>query len=111
ERGWSYVAGSDTVAAVSTVVVVVASVAMAVALAFGVWAARSRVAVAKQIGVLTTQLEEQRSTGERREGLLRTVVETTPVAIVLFGETGSIVFTNRSARDLFFEGVAVEGDN
>ena len=39
------------------------------------------------------------------------MVETTPVAIVLFGEAGSIVFTNRSARDLFFEGMDVEGEN
>ena len=46
---WSYVAGSDTVAAVSTLVVVLESVAMAAALAFGVWAARSRGAATKRI--------------------------------------------------------------
>ena len=84
---------------------------MAGALAFGAWAWRSRGAATKRIAALSAQLEEQRSTGERREGLLRTVVETTPVAIVLFGEAGSIVFTNRSARELFFEGMAVEGEN
>lgn len=98
-------------AAVSTLVVVLESVAMAAALAFGVWATRSRGAGTKQLVALRAQFEEQRSTGERREGLLRTVVETTPVAIVLFGESGNIAFTNRSARELFFEGVAVEGDN
>ncbi len=84
---------------------------MAGALTFGVWAWRSRGAAKERIAELSAQLEEQRSAGERREGLLRTVVETTPVAIVLFGEAGNIAFTNRSARDLFFEGMAVEGQN
>ncbi len=95
----------------SSLVTLVESVATAGALAFGVWAWRSRGAATQRIAALSAQLEEQRSTGERREGLLRTVVETTPVAIVLFGEAGSIVFTNRSARELFFEGMAVEGEN
>ena len=98
-------------AGVSNLVVMVESVGLAGALAFGAWAWRSRGAATKDIAALNAQLEEQRSTGERREGLLRTVVETTPVAIVLFGEAGNIAFTNRAARDLFFEGKAVEGEN
>ena len=98
-------------AGVSTLVVFLESAAMAAALAFGVWAARSRGAATKSVATLKGQLEEQRSAGERREGLLRTVVETAPVAIVLFDAEGGIVFTNRSARELFFEGVAVEGEN
>ena len=77
---------------------------LAGALVFGVWASRSRALAAARAAALHGQLEQQRSAGERREGVLRTVVETTPVAMVLFGEAGSIVFTNRSARDLFFEG-------
>ena len=95
----------------STVVVILESVAMAGALAVGVWAWRSRDAATTRIAALSAQLDEQRSTGDRREGLLQTVVETTPVAIVLFGDAGSIVFTNRSARELFFDGMAVEGEN
>lgn len=87
------------------------SVAMAGALAFGLWAWKSRGAAKDRIAALSAQLAEQRSTGESREGLLRTVVETTPVAIVLFGEAGGIVFTNSSARELFFDGMAVEGEN
>ena len=98
-------------AAVANLVTLLESVGMAGTLAFGAWAWRSRAAATKRIAALSTQIEEQRSAGDRREGLLRTVVETTPVAIVLFAETGSIAFTNRSARDLFFEGVAVEGEN
>jgi signal transduction histidine kinase len=96
---------------VSTVVVVLEGVAAAGALAFGAWSWKARGAATDRIAALNAQLEEQRTTGERREGLLRTVVETTPVAIVLFGEAGSIVFTNRSARELFFEGMAVDGEN
>ncbi|HVV16070.1 MAG TPA: PAS domain-containing sensor histidine kinase [Polyangia bacterium] len=96
---------------VSSLVVLGESVAMAGALAFGLWAWKSRGAAKDRIAALSAQLAEQRSTGESREGLLRTVVETTPVAIVLFGEAGGIVFTNSSARELFFDGMAVEGEN
>jgi signal transduction histidine kinase len=99
------------VADVSSLVVLGESVAMAGALAFGLWAWKSRGAAKDRIAALSAQLAEQRSTGESREGLLRTVVETTPVAIVLFGEAGGIVFTNSSARELFFDGMAVEGEN
>jgi two-component system nitrogen regulation sensor histidine kinase NtrY len=95
----------------STLAVFLESVALAGALAFGVWARRGRNAAVKRLAALEAQLEEQRSAGERREGLLRTVVETTPVAMVLFADAGDITFTNRSARDLFFEGRAVEGQN
>ena len=95
----------------TTVVVLLESVAMTGALALAAWAWRSRDATRKRMVVLGSQLEEERSAGERREGLLRTVVDTTPVAIVLFGEAGRIAFTNRSARELFFEGMEVEGEN
>jgi two-component system nitrogen regulation sensor histidine kinase NtrY len=105
---------SDTLAALvdpSTLAVFLGSVALVGALAFGVRAQRSRDAAAKRSASLEAQIKEQRSAGERREGLLRTVVETTPVAMVLFGDAGNITFTNRSARDLFFEGMTVEGQN
>jgi len=95
----------------STLAVFLGSLALAGALAFGVRARRSRDAEVKRAASLEAQLEEQRRAGERREGLLRTVVETTPVAMVLFGDLGNITFTNRSARDLFFEGMSVEGQN
>jgi two-component system, NtrC family, nitrogen regulation sensor histidine kinase NtrY len=95
----------------STVVVFLESVAMAGAAGFGVWAWRAKQAATAGISAMSRELEEQRSAGQRREGLLRTVVDSTPVAIVLFGETGSIVFTNRSARDLFFDGMEVDGEN
>jgi PAS domain S-box-containing protein len=46
-----------------------------------------------------------------REALLRAVVETAPLAIVLFADEGEIVFTNQSARQVFFDGAAVEGQS
>ena len=104
----------DTVAVLgglSNLAVGLESAALAGALAFGVWARRSRDASSRRVAGLEAQLEEQRSAGERREGVLRTVVETIPVAMVLFGDAGNIIFTNRSARDLFFEGKAIEGRN
>jgi len=79
-------------------------VALAAMLAAVVWTWRRATAA-------EGQLEEQRRAAEQREGVLRTVVETTPVAMVLFGDTGEITFTNGSARDLFFEGMKVEGQN
>ena len=111
---WNQVDRWDTVAALadsSGLAVLLEGVATVGALVFGVCAWRSRAAATRRVAALDAQLEEQRSAGERREGLLRTVVETTPVAMVLFGEGGSIIFTNRSARELFFEGQAVEGQN
>lgn len=95
----------------STLLVVLGSAVSASALGFGVWAWRARGLAIRRAAALSTQLGEQRSAGDQREAVLRTVVETTPVAMVLFGEAGSIIFTNRSARELFFEGLAVEGQN
>ena len=72
---------------------------------------RTRNAALKRIKTLEARLAEEQNSAERREGLLRTVVESTPIAMVLFADSGHITFTNRSARDLFFEGAAVEGQN
>jgi two-component system nitrogen regulation sensor histidine kinase NtrY len=108
------VARSDRLAGLvdmSTLALSLESVALLGAVAFGAWARRSRDAAVRRLAALESRVEEQRSAGDRREGLLRTVVETTPVAMVLFGNAGDITFTNRSARDLFFEGTAVEGQN
>ncbi len=47
----------------------------------------------------------------QRERLLRMMVESSPTAMVLAGETGVIVFTNQAARQLFFEGREAKGEN
>ncbi|HEX8824742.1 MAG TPA: ATP-binding protein [Archangium sp.] len=46
-----------------------------------------------------------------QEKLLRSVVEGAPMAILLYGDSGHIAFTNAAARELFFEGRTVEGQN
>jgi signal transduction histidine kinase len=60
---------------------------------------------------LEVGLVEQRIVQARRDALLRMVVETSPTAMVLFADTGRITFTNAAARELFFEGGTVEGQN
>src|SRR5262249_17234200 len=47
----------------------------------------------------------------QRDRLLRMMVESSPTAMVLVGETGVIVFTNEAARELFFEGRDARGEN
>ena len=47
----------------------------------------------------------------QRETLLRTLVDSAPMAIVLFADGGRIDYTNDAARDLFFEGKALDGGN
>jgi signal transduction histidine kinase len=88
-----------------------ASLAVAGAVAFALRLRRAREGALGRVKALEAQLGEQRASAERREGLIRTVVETTPVAMVLFADAGDITFTNPSARELFFDGVAVEGQN
>jgi two-component system, NtrC family, nitrogen regulation sensor histidine kinase NtrY len=46
-----------------------------------------------------------------RDELLRLAVDTTPMAILMLGETGTIKLTNAAARDMFFEGREVNGQN
>jgi two-component system, NtrC family, nitrogen regulation sensor histidine kinase NtrY len=43
--------------------------------------------------------------------LLGIILDSTPAAMVLVGETGTIAFTNAAARSLFFDGHEVEGQN
>ena len=46
-----------------------------------------------------------------REHLLRSALDASPSAIVLFSDVGEIFFTNQAARDLFFEGHDPRGEN
>jgi PAS domain S-box-containing protein len=46
-----------------------------------------------------------------QERLLAVILDSTPTAMVLVGETGRIVFTNATARELFFDGEEVKGQN
>jgi two-component system nitrogen regulation sensor histidine kinase NtrY len=84
-----------------------AAVTLAVALRL-----RARLGVAQRQGEgWRRALTEGTAEAQRREALLRAVVETTPVAVVVFADDGEIVFTNEAARQLFFDGAEVAGQN
>ncbi len=55
--------------------------------------------------------ERARSAHEQKERLLQTVVENAPMAIVLYGSTGRLSYSNAEARELFFEGRSLTGEN
>jgi len=46
-----------------------------------------------------------------RETLLRAVVEHAPMAVLVYGDTGRISYSNVEARELFFEGRPLDGEN
>jgi two-component system, NtrC family, nitrogen regulation sensor histidine kinase NtrY len=56
-------------------------------------------------------LSRARVEHEQRERLLQTVVENAPMAIVLYGHTGRLSYSNAEARELFFEGRSLTGEN
>jgi two-component system nitrogen regulation sensor histidine kinase NtrY len=60
---------------------------------------------------LARQREEERAVAARDDKRLRSVVETTPTALLVFAESGTITFTNAAARELFFDAAQVEGKN
>jgi len=54
-------------------------------------------------------LRAQRSDTLQRELLFETVLQATPLAIVLTAESGRVVYANRAARELFTPGERLEG--
>jgi two-component system nitrogen regulation sensor histidine kinase NtrY len=56
-------------------------------------------------------LTRERAEHAQKERLLQTVVENAPMAIVLYGHTGKLLYSNAEARDLFFEGRSLTGEN
>ncbi|MES1173513.1 MAG: ATP-binding protein [Myxococcales bacterium] len=63
------------------------------------------------LGSQRKALSRARSEHEQQERLLRTVVENAPMAIVLYGHTGRLSYSNAEARELFFEGRSLTGEN
>jgi len=47
----------------------------------------------------------------QRELLLDTVIQTTPVSLILTDNSGAIIYSNSSARQLFNHGMAINGNN
>jgi two-component system, NtrC family, nitrogen regulation sensor histidine kinase NtrY len=69
------------------------------------------VALREEMTRLEQRLSAQQAAAAEREQLLQTVLDATPVAIVLLDDVGTIVFTNAGARELFFESKNHEGEN
>jgi two-component system, NtrC family, nitrogen regulation sensor histidine kinase NtrY len=51
------------------------------------------------------------SASQAREHIVATIANNAPDAVVLFTDTGTIRYSNRVARNLFFDGHAAEGEN
>ncbi|MFL5306725.1 MAG: sensor histidine kinase [Polyangia bacterium] len=64
-----------------------------------------------EVAALRAAARESSAASQRASALLRDVVETTPVALVMFSDSGAITFTNATARDLFFDSADVAGQN
>ncbi|QRN96520.1 hypothetical protein JRI60_47245 [Archangium violaceum] len=98
-----------TPGAVALVLAVLPGTVLAVTTCSTVWTlVGAGLGVLLGLGLLTWAARAQAAGQEK---LLRTVVEGVPMAIVLYGDSGHIAFTNAAARELFFEGRAVEGQN
>lgn len=66
---------------------------------------------ATEARALRETLSRDRAEHEQKERLLQTVVENAPMAIVLYGHTGKLLYSNAEARQLFFEGRSLTGEN
>lgn len=65
----------------------------------------------KRTHALERLVHSSRAEQQQREQVLQTVVENAPMAIVLYGSTGKLSYCNAEARDLFFEGQSLTGQN
>ena len=71
----------------------------------------SALELAARARALRRTLASERAEHAQKERLLQTVVENAPMAIVLYGHTGKLLYSNAEARDLFFEGRSLTGEN
>ncbi|MGZ3456293.1 MAG: hypothetical protein ACXVEF_42205 [Polyangiales bacterium] len=83
------------------------ALAIAAALVLAIMLARAKAAARSA----EAALDQARASAGAREKLFDAVVDTAPMAIVLLGDRGRIAFTNREARELFFEGLRRAGMN
>jgi two-component system nitrogen regulation sensor histidine kinase NtrY len=84
------------------------------AIAMGIFAAHTRRRLRKietSAIEFTRQREEEQAVAAQNDKRLRSVVETAPTALLVFGESGTITLTNAAARELFFDAARVEGRN
>jgi len=64
------------------------------------------VAVYNKVGAV---LRDERIHLYQRELLLDTVIQTTPLSLVLIDDTGAIIYSNSAARVLLYDGVSING--
>ena len=69
------------------------------------------IALRGEIARLNAALGADVQARQQRERMLQFIVDGTPMAMVLVGETGNIVFTNPAARTLFFADRDAKGEN
>jgi nitrogen fixation/metabolism regulation signal transduction histidine kinase len=67
--------------------------------------------LAGSFNALGAVLREGGDATEQRERMLRLLIDSAPTAFVLLGDAGTILYTNESARQLFFEGRSLDGHN
>jgi nitrogen fixation/metabolism regulation signal transduction histidine kinase len=73
------------------------------------WSQR-RVLSGERDSLRLTAEAERAGRGEQAK-LLQAVVESAPMAIVVYGDTGKIAYSNAEARQLFAEGAALQREN
>ena len=67
--------------------------------------------LASRFDAIGAMLGGEQGDNVQRELLLKTIVGGAPMAIVLYGDAGRISYSNQEARELFFEGNPLEGNN
>jgi two-component system nitrogen regulation sensor histidine kinase NtrY len=85
--------------------------ALALGLAAGavIWWQR-RALTHEHLGLQRAAASERAERNEQ-ERLLESVVENAPMAIVVYGDTGKIAYSNAQARELFADGAALQAEN
>jgi signal transduction histidine kinase len=67
--------------------------------------------IALRFDAIGAMLGGEQGDAVQGELLLKTIVGGAPMAIVLYGDAGRIAYSNQEARELFFEGKPLEGNN
>src|SRR3954470_13092136 len=116
--GWTAALAAGAALATGALSELGLSVSLAAALcaaAFGLvaWLSLRRAAdaLALERERLSQELQAGRASAQQGEELLRSVLESTPLALVFYSDTGQIRYANSEARRLFFDGVSPAGQN
>lgn len=86
-------------------------IGLSIASAALIFSTASAYRLRRRVREVDLRLRHVQSEHEQQTQLLQTVVEHAPMAIVVYGETGKLSYSNAEARELFFEGRALSGGN